>query len=373
MNSKFIFLFLVLTLSVFANEEEKKCATDFFLSFIQQVQKDYSLDCNSYSLPNDTEKFSVYFKSYQRASIEEARSMIIMLTERFLKSINSNEKIRPYLKEYPFPARCAQINVEFYNLANTSRCDGNIVLVSHLGQVKQNGWLTYRAAEVFSNLPYVVHEETYDEAEKIVKMTNASYKHQDTEFEKAIDIVLAAFTGHMYKKYRCSCEKIAALNSDSLEKIEAVFTVFQRADQNKARKIQIYAAETLMNLINESEVLRPYLKQHPFTAENLKIRLDFREYSAWSIGWLPYSHGSIDNVMLENNQLTYVSIEHENSESYESALKNAGNPTKASKFPFWKKLLGKANAKFFTFCAVRPLPLGGGYKAQMPFMTRRVI
>ncbi len=35
--------------------------------------------------------------------------------------------------------------------------------------------------------------------------------------------------------------------------------------------------------------------------------------------------------------------------------------------------LDMLNLDSLTFCAVRPPPLGGGYKAQMPFMTRRVI
>ncbi len=71
----------------------------------------------------------------------------------------------------------------------------------------------------------------------------------------------------------------------------------------------------------------------------------------------------------------------------------AGNPAKVVKMRFddeaierlltiawWDWDIEKINRNTklicdldITFCAVRPPPLGGGYKAQMPFMTRRVI
>jgi hypothetical protein len=51
---------------------------------------------------NKIKKLNLSFQSPEHLNIENGRILVIKCAEEFLKKINSFEKIRPYLKNYPF-------------------------------------------------------------------------------------------------------------------------------------------------------------------------------------------------------------------------------------------------------------------------------
>ena len=72
--------------------------------FIKKIEKELKFICcgSGGGMPYDIEEFSVGFNIYQYGDIIQARELEVLLTEKFLNFINSNEKIKPYLREYPF-------------------------------------------------------------------------------------------------------------------------------------------------------------------------------------------------------------------------------------------------------------------------------
>src|SRR5580700_8086975 len=75
-------------------------------AFLNEVYKRYGFECGASGggMPYDVEKISVKLVAYQSATVEQARELEVNLTERFAQIINAHEKIRPFLREYPFPA-----------------------------------------------------------------------------------------------------------------------------------------------------------------------------------------------------------------------------------------------------------------------------
>lgn len=84
-------------------------------SFLKQVYKEFGFECGASGgeMPYDVEVISVKLVAYRAATIEEAREFEILLTEKFAQIINAHEKIRPFLRECPFPSNRAHVAISF--------------------------------------------------------------------------------------------------------------------------------------------------------------------------------------------------------------------------------------------------------------------
>jgi len=137
-------------------------------SFADEMEKKYDLICIGHGgrMPHDVEEIGVKFVSNKKVSITEARILEVALTERFLDIINSNEKIRPFLREYPFKAERGKITISFRTPDDTGYFEGSLALVS---QFKNK--ISYYAAEGPSFSLTTVKTEPYEEALKAVNQT----------------------------------------------------------------------------------------------------------------------------------------------------------------------------------------------------------
>ncbi len=114
-------------------------------------------------MPNDVEEIGVNFSAYEPATIEEARALEVTLTEKLLKKINAHEKIRPYLREYPFPSNRTEVSVSFHKRNGDYYTDGSVAYVSHiLNQI------SYCAADPKTQDFIDLLEEPYEDAVKLV-------------------------------------------------------------------------------------------------------------------------------------------------------------------------------------------------------------
>ncbi|MCX6991325.1 MAG: hypothetical protein NTX49_09750, partial [Chlamydiae bacterium] len=86
----------------FENEIDKLCN-----NFVKKAHKKYGLQCDNFGgkMTDGIEEVAFTFVSRKKTSLEKARKMEVELTEMLLHDINSNQKIRPYLKQYPFTAK----------------------------------------------------------------------------------------------------------------------------------------------------------------------------------------------------------------------------------------------------------------------------
>jgi hypothetical protein len=136
-------------------------------SFSKQIKKEFSFECTASggSMPYDVEKISMKFAAPRSATIEEARELEIKITEKFVECINAHEKIRPFLREYPFPSSRAAVMISFNTPKKFSLSNNQVELVF---QTKNK--IFYQATN--RENPYLydtLKEEPYEEALKIVQ------------------------------------------------------------------------------------------------------------------------------------------------------------------------------------------------------------
>ncbi|MBX9744263.1 MAG: hypothetical protein K2X08_03520, partial [Chlamydiales bacterium] len=141
------------------------CIHKITSSFIKEVEKKYKFGCimSGGSMPYDIAEVLLHFDTYQSASIEQAREWEVRLTERLAEMINQNEEIRPYLREYPFPASRIDIMLSF-NTPKNSSPSKSLQLVFH-----SKNRILYSAKDPNNDcIYYSLKEEPYEEARKIV-------------------------------------------------------------------------------------------------------------------------------------------------------------------------------------------------------------
>lgn len=192
-----VIIFLITGRSMNANEEKSrdylKYVDEIVDDFVDQMEKKYELHCygSGGSMPNDVEKINVLFAYYKNSTVNDARKMEVNAIQELLKRINSHEKIRPYLREYPFSTDRVGVTISFRTKTDGHPLDGSVALVS---LVKNK--IFYDAAEIQIEEPTPLSymneknevvkefigggpkeklvplmEETYEEALKIVGTT----------------------------------------------------------------------------------------------------------------------------------------------------------------------------------------------------------
>lgn len=195
----FVFLFFIVftELKLSANETKssdyEKYVNEIVNNFVDDVKKKYALHCygSGGSMPTDVEKIEVFFISYSKLTVDGARKMEVDAVQKLLHRINTHEKIRPYLREYPFDASRVNVSISFRAETDRWPLDGSVALV-FLAKNK----IFYEAAEMKMSSPVTISrvddnnkwttevqpgeleetltpllEETYEEALKIVGIT----------------------------------------------------------------------------------------------------------------------------------------------------------------------------------------------------------
>jgi hypothetical protein len=167
-----------------AKEDESPIYTQYVAeitrAFSKQIKKEFGLECigNGGCMPHDVEEISIEFAAYQRATVEQARELEVKITERFVQIINAHQKIKPFLRETPFPSSRTAVGISFYRRNNTRYIDGSVAYVSQV-----NSKIHYRAEN--PNNPNVykqIRNEPYEEALKIVLSNAIKNSTQKPEF-----------------------------------------------------------------------------------------------------------------------------------------------------------------------------------------------
>lgn len=139
---------------------------------IEEVKRDlgYSCEMTGGSMPHDIERITVGFAVYEKASVDRAREIEVEITERFLRIINSHERIRPFLREYPFTAKGADIELNFYDRRKKDVQIGNCV--SYVFRAHDE--IFYMASETEEYNLEEIAKEKYEDALKQVKTKSIS-------------------------------------------------------------------------------------------------------------------------------------------------------------------------------------------------------
>ena len=112
----------------------------------------------------------------------------------------------------------------------------------------------------------------------------------------------------------------------NIEMLNLGFECFYEVDIPAARELLVYSVTTLINEVNANQDIRPYLKNYPFTANNIEIDIWIRtpENSKVALGKLRYLQSK--QGLLEYNIQTTDNFNTEPilTETYEEAVNKLG-------------------------------------------------
>lgn len=175
--AKYMISFLVsMDLVLNAKENESSLyiqyVNEITRDFAKQIKKEFGFECigSGGSMPFDVEEISIKFGAYQRATIAQARELEVKITEKLVEAVNAHQKIKPFLRENPFPFYRTRVGISFYKKNHNPYMDGSVAYVSLV-----NNRIYYSAENPLN--PYVykdIKDEPYEEALKIVQKSNPS-------------------------------------------------------------------------------------------------------------------------------------------------------------------------------------------------------
>ena len=110
---------------------------------------------------DDIQMMYMGFEYFHPINIDRGRELLLSSIEEYLTVINSDEKVRPYLHEFPFTANNIEIGIWILN------SDGSKVASDKIRYIHANhGILSYYMDGEEEYSRKTVHEETYNEALK---------------------------------------------------------------------------------------------------------------------------------------------------------------------------------------------------------------
>ena len=136
--------------------------------FLKIAKKEFGATCGGVGsgMPFDVEFISVYLDIKKKGTVEEGRDLFVKLTDHFVKVVNQHEKLRPYLREYPFTPARAHLLLSFCDKGGMINKDGSVAYVC-MGRDKKIYYDDGNPDR--SNEQKSLFIEPYEEALKIVK------------------------------------------------------------------------------------------------------------------------------------------------------------------------------------------------------------
>lgn len=267
-----------------------------------QAYQEFGLHCigDGGRMPRDVEAIEVDFIMHRRATVDEARLFEIRLAERLLALINSHEKLRPYLREYPFTHSRVSVNIGFAKENNDHICDG---FVTHMFMVK--GKIFYHGYDPIQGQPTDLYKESYEEARAIVENNHTGnlLVHQPLPYEDHVDKLFRDFAREVKKKYGLNCYREGGKLARGIEELAFHFTTSKRTSLEKARQLEVQITERLLEIVNNDETIRPYLKAYPFTPDRAKVGITIQKK--------PYDYhtdGSVAKVVPQEGKIVYLAM-----------------------------------------------------------------
>lgn len=116
---------------------------------------------------DDVKSITLKYIAYEKVDIPTARKMLVQNIEDLLKTINSDEKIRPYLHNYPFTVNNLKFGLCFFDSNN------DWIEPPYLGKaILLNGKIHYSLWNEPKDMLETQEEETYEEALQKVNGSN---------------------------------------------------------------------------------------------------------------------------------------------------------------------------------------------------------
>src|SRR3990167_7317944 len=168
---KLIISFILLLFGIHMNLQAEKSTS--YLDMIQkinvqtakEVKKELGLVAigTGGALMYDVKMSAMSFQYYHEIDIEKGRELIVKVIEKYLKNINENKPIRPYLHQYPFEVDSIEIRMFISKPDGRDIPDGQLEYISCLhGIIEYNAngpkWKTITLkSETFNEAVELLH------------------------------------------------------------------------------------------------------------------------------------------------------------------------------------------------------------------------
>lgn len=112
------------------------------------------------------ERLALAFNYYEPLDIDSGRELLIYAAEKYKAALNSDEEIRPFLKNYPFENKNVEVVIYI------QKPDGHDFGYNKLCVIAaRDGELVYFVHKDPNSLLSITHSESYEEAFEKVKST----------------------------------------------------------------------------------------------------------------------------------------------------------------------------------------------------------
>jgi hypothetical protein len=156
---------------VYKISEKEQLANQVIRQAFSQLRKEKDLEPfgEGGQMMHQIQMLALSFSYYKPLDIEQAREMLIYVSTTFLDIINKNEKIRPYLDNYPFDLKNIEIRIVVRG-GDKSDPDKLVFVSMH------RGVLGYDIREFGTILLKEFYRETYEEA-----VERLAYQNEQSE------------------------------------------------------------------------------------------------------------------------------------------------------------------------------------------------
>jgi hypothetical protein len=145
---------------------------------------------------------------------------------------------------------------------------------------------------------------------------------EDKIMSQSVHQIIEKFCSEMYDAYGLMCSSVGAGMPYDVEAIIVNLVLNRQVSIHEARELEVRAIERLIEIVNNHEAIRPYLREYPWNARRSKVLLAFYQKNGKD-----YKDG-IETVFQACNELVYFGphkspqdIDPLKEETYEEAKK----------------------------------------------------
>lgn len=156
-----IFLFFISCSSNYQITEDEKLVDAITAITAKKLQagKNLILIGTGGSMMDEVKMLAMSFQFFKEIEIEEARNLTVSAVKEYLAEINNNQKIRPYLSNYPFEPKNVEILIWVRKPDGSAPKSGNLDFIAAV-----DGLIKYYTTEQDSIHVKRIYSETYEEA-----------------------------------------------------------------------------------------------------------------------------------------------------------------------------------------------------------------
>jgi hypothetical protein len=293
-------------------EKYEVYADQVMAQFAKEMAKEYGLVVSGTggSMPFGVTSLEMMFYCYQRATIEEARELEVVVTEKFVEKINQHQKLRKYLREYPFPVSKAEISIVFCKPDNSRYDDGSVSRVVHFVDKFKQDKIFYDKENPKTDRSEDLYEEPYSDAFAIVQKKFQAMSppkvlrpipEKDDNYEIYVNQLFYEFDHEVLDERSVVfllCGQGVKMNH-AIEEFFVDFNLHNKVDLAEARRLELFLIDRFIKRINQKENLQKYLCERPFPVNRTKVVLSFchEDNTLFTEG--------VSEVRYENGELTY--------------------------------------------------------------------